>query len=217
MLWLLVVLLVAPAVWSAARRPLAVLAGGGLLLMAAEENDSDIKIAGREAKTPPEVEALREAAQLAHYKQTGDVEKARALGGQLARMVMAAEIAAYCGGSAAGRIHLHCRLLLSCAVQDALKSCLPANVLTDVANTAFNETLEGEYPNFYKQMTNSGALSFYTLGLRGEGDPADGLGRTFARLTDREGDDAAAKDGAHLYRDFLATVDQTVEACGLKR
>lgn len=185
-----------------------------ILLMSAQEDDSDIKIAGQEPRSLPEDEAKHEAEQLARYRETGKVEKARALGIALARLVMAEDIGAYCGGTVAGRIHLHCRLILSCAVQGTWKT-LP-KVLADVVYGAFSETLEQEYPNFYKQMVNSGALSFYTLGLRSQGDPAQEVGCTFARLTDRDGDAAAAADGARLYRTFLEKADRQLGASGLK-
>lgn len=204
-------------VWAAVKRPRAVPVQDGAVLMAFSEDDSDIKIAGREAKARPEEEAAREAAELAHYKQTGDVEKARALGGSLARLVMSEDIAGYCGGSAAGRVHLHCRLVLSCAVQCALKTRLPGTVLAGVANGAFTETLEREYPNFYKQLIGSGALSFYTLSLRDPGDPMGELGRTYAKMTNREGDAAAVEDGTQLFDTFLKKVEQAVETCRLGR
>ncbi|ADU28231.1 hypothetical protein [Ethanoligenens harbinense] len=216
MLWLFVILMSLSALWAAMRRPRTAAVPGGLFCMALEEDDSDIKIAGQERRNQPEEEALRAAEELEHRRRNGDLERARALGGELARQVMAEDIAAYCAGSVAGRVHLHCRLVLSCAVYDELAARLPGKVLADVARSAFNETLEGEYPNFYKQMTTSGAQSFYTLSLRGADDPADELGRTFARLTDREGNDAAARDGARLYRTFAAAVDRAVDACGLR-
>lgn len=188
-----------------------------VVLMAFTEDDSDIKIAGQEAKNAPEAEAAREAAELARYKQTGDVEKARALGNRLARLVMAEEIGSYCGGSAAGRVHLHARLVLSCAVQCALKTRLPGNVLADVVGSAFMTALEREYPNFYNQLVNCGALSFYTLSLRDADDPVGELGRTFAKMTNREGNVAAAQDGIRIFDTFLRKAEQAVATCGLAR
>lgn len=217
MLWLIVILMGLPVLWAAMRRMRAAALPVGPVFMAFKEDDSDIKIAGQERRTPPEEEAAHAAEELERRRRNGDLERARALGRELARQVMAEDIAAYCAGSVAGRVHLHCRLLLSCAAQGEMAARLPGNVLADVARGAFNETLEGEYPNFYKQMTTSGAQSFYALSLRGADDPADELGRTFARLTDREGNDAAARDGARLYRAFAAAADRAVDACDLKR
>lgn len=183
--------------------------------MAFIEDDSDIKIAGQEKENTPEAEVAREAAELARYKQTGDVEKARVLGDKLAHLVMSEEIGQYCGGNVAGRVHLHARLVLSCAVQCALKTRLPGSVLADVAGSAFLNMFEQAYPNFYNQLVNSGALSFYTLSLRDPNDPVGELGRMFARMTNREGDAAAAQDGIQIFDTFLRKAEQAVETGGL--
>lgn len=210
-MWYFAAMLLCLCMAACARRR-AVFAGGALLF-ARREDDSDMKIAGMEQK-PAEDEAARAAERLAQHKKSGADKKARALGEALAVRVMAEDVGALCSGDTAARAILQCRLLLSCAVSWQLDRLLD-KVLAGVAREAFTGTLERDYANFYTQMTTSGALSFYTLCLRDAGEPSERIGRTFARLSGREDDEAAARGGAALYRSFTAAVEQAIGACGL--
>lgn len=186
----------------------------GFAFLRQPEDDSDMKIAGREQK-PAVDEAARAGERLAMHKQSGAADTARSLGASLAARVMGENVGALCVGSAAGNIHLQCRLLLSAVAYHQLESLLPDKVLAGVAREALIGTLEREHAPFYAKMTTSGALSFYMLCLRGDGDTGACVGQTFARLTAREGDGAAARDGAALYRSFTAAVGREIRACGL--
>ena len=137
----------------------------------ARQEDSDMKIVPDGAVEMPEpaedsVEAM--ARLLDREKKNGNLSKARRLGARMAEEVASVEGYSTAAGGPAENPSLlpQRRILMAFAVEVGLDAFLPNNLVAQSAQNVFYDTLKILAPDFYDDLQESGAFSFYYLCVR---------------------------------------------------
>ena len=178
-------------------------------------DDSDMKIMGDDYDPPEEKDDAGETAQqLEKQKANGNLGRARQLGAMMAEEVSAVEGDAPAAGAA---LLTQRRILLAFAVEVGFEAFLPDNLLAETAQSVFYETLRKDAPDFYEDLQESGAFSFYFLCVREGRQVEQKVGGTYASLCGRPKDEALAQEGEALYRRFIDRVQRFVEGMGFLR
>lgn len=191
---------------------------GVLLCADGKEDDSDIRIAGHEPRRP-EDDPMTDVRELERHKHNGNLEKARALGEELARRILNED-----GDPAFGRdpsesdeLRRQRRMLLAFVVDAAVRQDISSQVLGQVVLREFTEKVKNSLPAFYEDISSSGSFSFYYVSLRRDSDDApkaeDAMGQTFAMLVGKEHDPVFEELGTALYLHFHDIVDRCVRSC----
>lgn len=92
------------------------------------------------------------------------------------------------------------------AVEVGLDAFLPNNLVAQSAQNVFYDTLRILAPDFYDDLQESGAFSFYYLCVRDGRHVARRVGENFASLCGRPGSESYARMGEDLYSRFIAQV-----------
>ncbi len=176
------------------------------------DDDSDMKIAGDDFEDPSDAnteESLEATAQLlTQEKQNGNLSRARRLGAIMADEVSAAD------GNVNPRLETEKnhvlptqrRILSAFAVEVGLDAYLPNQLVAQTAQNIFYNTLHITAPDFYDDLQESGALSFYYLCFRQGRQVERRIGETFASLCGMKGSEEYTRLGSELYSRFLAQV-----------
>ena len=179
--------------------------------------DEDIRIAGAEDDdADTDAEAEREAAELLRQRETGNLDRARALGAQLARALSDMDGAVGFGQDAreTPAVRAQRRLLFAFTVAYAIDEFVPGQVLQDVTLGMFYEALEENMPAFYGELDGSGAFTFYWLCVRNGGNVAAEIGRRFAMLASQSGDAVVEGMGEALFLRFCDEIKAVVGSAG---
>lgn len=192
-------------------------AAEGVFRFFEEEDDSDIKIAG--APKPETDEALEEANELEAQRSCGNLDKAHALGVELARKVISEDGEADLGqdGDEGEILRTQRRLLLAFSVISTVAERIKSNVLKGVVLKVFYDSLQQSLPDLYKDINSSGSFSFYTLCARRGGNVENCIGSTFAMLAGKEGDAVLEEFGKALYLRFVDITNKTIDSYNLKQ
>lgn len=183
----------------------------------ARQEDSDMKIVPDGAVEMPEpaedsVEAM--ARLLDREKKNGNLSKARRLGARMAEEVASVEGYSTAAGGPAENPSLlpRRRILMAFAVEVGLDAFLPNNLVAQSAQNVFYDTLKILAPDFYDDLQESGAFSFYYLCVRDGRQVERRVGENFASLCGRPGSESYARMGEELYSRFIAQVKRLT--CG---
>lgn len=187
-----------------------------LLLFANEEDDSDIKIAGAPSEAPAD-EAALEAEELRRQKENGSLDHARTLGKLLSKDIVRIDGEEAFGQDAreSGAVRIQRRLLLAFAASHGVETFVANKLVAKAALNAFYDTLQKEQPAFYDDLNGSGAFSFYVLCVRRGGSVEKEIGKTFAMLAGKEGDDVLAALGEALFIRFTDVIRGAIASVGL--
>lgn len=169
-----------------------------------QNDDSDMKIAGNEFKSPPSADDSEVTTYwLEKERSNGNLSRARRLGA-----IMAEEVSAVEGGhpAEAAAVLTQRRILLAFAVEVGLNQFLPNPLLSKTALSVFNETLRQIASVFYEDLQESGAFSFYYLCIREGHDVENKVGETFASLCGRKTDETLIREGKETYLHFIKLV-----------
>ena len=104
------------------------------------------------------------------------------------------------------------RILMAFAVEVGLDAFLPNNLVAQSAQNVFYDTLKILAPDFYDDLQESGAFSFYYLCVRDGRQVERRVGENFASLCGRQGSESYARMGEELYSRFIAQVKRLT--CG---
>ncbi len=179
----------------------------------ANREDSDIKIfkPSKEANTDGGVLSFVEG--MNHHRQNGNVDKAKALGQDLANMAfeegqnknLSDDI--FMSGDIFPQV---CALILF-STEAALNYYLPSQQLSTIAINSLHETLGSHNLPIYEQIISSPAFSFYYLSVRkGGSDIPYDIGEAFAMLCRRENDANFIDEGKRLYTMVLKVVENKI-------
>lgn len=182
-----------------------------------EEDDSDIKIAGKPA--PKTDEALAEANELEAQRSCGNLDKAHALGAELAQKVISEDGESTFGQSReeGNALRTQRRLLLAFSVISTVTECIKSSVLQGVVLKVFYDAVQKSLPDFYNDINSSGSFSFYKLCARRGGNIVNCIGSTFAMLAGKEGDAVLEEFGKALYLRFVDVTRKTIDSYNLKQ
>jgi hypothetical protein len=180
-------------------------------------DDSDMKIVTGDfdpAPEPAEESAEATARLLEREKKNGNLSKARRLGARMAEEVASIEGYTTAANGAAENPSLltQRRILLAFAVEVGLDAFLPNNLVAQTAQNVFYDTLHITAPEFYDDLQESGAFSFYYLCVRNGRQVEKKVGETFASLCGMKGSESYARMGQELYIRFTGQVKRLT--CG---
>lgn len=183
-------------------------------------DDSDVKIAdfsSGHAKNRPAQNAGEDPDSLDFFKsrENGNIEKSRLLGRRLAESVLTHE------GVGLFKLNSHKeeeqvktqrRLLLCFVVEIGIEKFTPNKIVARTALNTFYDHLKSISPGVYRDITETGAYSFYYLAYRRGGEAERNVGRAFAALCSMDGSGIYAELGEALYCSFLDVVRKTSDA-----
>lgn len=178
------------------------------------EDDSDMKIAGREPKEDTGAAVITEVNALKIQRENGNVDKANRLGAELCgKFIDKDGISAFGSDKAEPAVlTTQRRLLLAFAVDTTVENTVKNSILRDVIIKSFYDNLKMALPSFYEDLNKSGSFSFYTLCVRRGVDIEKYIGDTFAMLAGKEGDKLMAEFGKALYLEFIDVINKTVNS-----
>jgi hypothetical protein len=183
-----------------------------------EEDDSDIKIAGKEPVKKSD-DALADANELEKHRKNGNLEKARLLGAALSEKIVSQDGEACFGQDVAESegVRIQRRLLLTFVIANTVSEHIKSNVLQDVILDVFYNKLKQSLPEFYDDISQTGSFSFYTLCARRGGNIEESIADTFAKLSGKEGDPVSKELGKALYLRFYDVISNTIDSFGIKQ
>lgn len=183
-----------------------------------KEDDSDIKIAGKEPAPDDNSDAINEANELNALKKSGDVAKANELGSILSRKFLDADGVSSFGEDSeeSEAVKTQRRLLLAFTAVHVVKESLSNDIIRDIVIKSFYDSLKNAMPDFYEELMKSGSFSFYTLCVRRGGEVEKYIGETFAMLCSKEKDNVYKDFGTALYLRFVDVSHKAVDSFNLK-
>jgi len=177
----------------------------GCLVFAMAE-DGDMKIApdfsARRSRSAEDA-AEEGAAEFIKNRESGNIEKARALGRELALALMTVDPALEEFSSNEG-LATQAKALFSYTVNCAVEGCSPNSIIAHTALSTFYASVSEESPAISDRINDSAVVSQYILAgtSRGRGSVGE-IGQVFAKLCLYEGNDRYIALGEALYEKYL--------------
>jgi hypothetical protein len=186
---------------------------GGALMFSANEDDSDMKIAGAPGPAPADDTGDTEA-DLAEQTASGNLELAKKLGEELARKILDEDGVTNFGVDSreGDEVRRQRRLLLAFVVDNEVGDTVEGLLGHAVLNS-FYDLLKSEAPDFYEDVRGSASFSFYLLCVRDGENVEHCIGNSFAMLAGYEGDKVMSELGEALYFHFRDIVSAAITAC----
>ncbi len=178
------------------------------------KDDNDIKIFTSKKAAPADQDILSMVEAMNEQRRNGNTKKAEMLGYALATVALSdetkAELTDPCFFEAETYDQVGVLQLFS--AEAALNYFLPSSQLSVLAITALHKRLDELESDFYKNVVESSAYSFYYLSVRKGGeDVATDIGKTFAMLCKNEGNELYINQGRHIYNMVLHEVEKEVK------
>lgn len=183
--------------------------------------DEDIKIfdpekeeAQEEQKTEDDLRRL--AMEMMAQRRNGNSRRACLLGASLAELAPCdGELEALSGKYANDpEILYQIRVLATFTAESGMHGRITNQLLVTTAINAFYEKLMTRSPDFYNNISDGGAFTFYYLALREGGDTGAAIGKTFAMLCDMEANERIKALGTQIYETFSAYVEEQIGKAG---
>ena len=107
----------------------------------------------------------------------------------------------------------------ACLLGSALSQLAPCDgeLLATTAINAFYEKLMVRAPEFYSNISDGGAFTFYYLELRKGGNTGANIGKAFAMLCDMETNEQIRALGTQIYETFSEYLKRQIDAAGCVR
>lgn len=176
-----------------------------LLVLPAVAGDEDMKIVDG-SFTPSEADgAEAEAKTYMRQKSAGNVDRARALGGQFA-LALRERFARLNDPAFTDENTLrehHQAVLFSYAVNRVIADLSPNSILAQTALNVFYKDLEDHTPVLAEHIRDMAAFSLYILCERSEVCVDEEIGKIYARLCGEEGSRQLMDEGNRCYRDYF--------------
>ena len=175
--------------------------------MSVNKEDSDIKIVdGQFGKSDDFFDALEFIEETKKQRFNGNDARAKMLGANIVSsfsytaapddlLALAADYEV----EVTPEILCQIKILSVFAAEVCLNSLLPSAMLSGVAVNALYDVLDRVSPEFYSELYNSTAFSFYYMCLKADADVAGSIGRRFAMLCGDRDSRKLAFFGKKLY------------------
>ncbi len=188
--------------------------------MSIHKEDQDMKIFTTSQRSLEFAEAERIVAELEHERQNGNLARARKLGARLAEEVSKIGEPGNSFGylvevqeddAQAKETVQQRKILLAFAIESSIAVYSPSKLIgTTILNTYY-EMLSTCAKDFYDTISFAGAFSLYYLDLRRGIKVSRAIGKTFAKLCGKEGDQVYEELGYALNCRFYDTVCRLVD------
>lgn len=166
-------------------------------------DDSDIKIFAGKAKEDDNSEIFRLAEETKRHRDNGNSEKARRIGVLLAEKETAAlsdpSLKKFTGDP---EILYEIKVLSVFTAESSAHIYMPNAILATTAVNGIYDSLQAQFPGFYKNITCGTEFSFYYLNLRRGVEVEENIGKTFAMLCEDENNGELASLGAAIYKEL---------------
>jgi hypothetical protein len=175
--------------------------------------DSDMKIFAPDSPAPPPGEELeRLAAQTEALRESGNLDKAKRLGRELAGdSVRGCELLALAesfGFALTAQRERQLHVLMVFSAQQALRAALP-RLLAEAAVTAMNNYLINHSKAFWDTISDGSAFTQYLLAVQARESARDGaIGGVFAHMCGQEDNTDLSRLGATVF----TTAEELVKA-----
>lgn len=176
--------------------------------------DNDIKIFNPEKNKKADAEMLEMVEALDHHRRNGNAGRARKLGKDLAKLALNDELkdSLTDEGFLSSDVITEVGVLLLFSTEAALNYFLPTTQLSAIAIASLHDKLGQAESEFYKNVIESPAYSFYYLSIRkGGADVASDIGEAFAMLCRHEGDQKFIEEGKHIYNMVIREVEKDIK------
>ncbi len=186
--------------------------------------DEDIKIFDperdeklEERRTDDDLRRL--ADEMMAQRRNGNSRRACLLGSALSQLAPCdGELEALSGKYANDpEILYQIRVLSTFTAESGMHALIPNQLLATTAINAFYEKLMVRAPEFYSNISDGGAFTFYYLELRKGGDTGANIGKAFAMLCDMETNEQIRALGTQIYETFSEYVKRQIDAAGFVR
>lgn len=183
--------------------------------------DDDIKIFDpdgeeRRAEKRTEDDLRRLADEMMAQRRNGNSRRACLLGAALSELAPCDGELEELSGKYANdpEILYQIRVLATFTAESGMHTLIANQLLATTAINAFYERLMTRAPEFYNNISDGGAFTFYYLALRKGGDTAARIGETFAMLCDMENNERVKALGTQIYETFSLYVKDQIGKAG---
>ena len=176
--------------------------------------DNDMKIAGKTI-TKLQDDLFSEELEIRRQEAYGNIDKARKLGSELADIVIDYECDFDNLEIVDNYIKLHTKILFAFIVFTSLENYQNNKILASITLGIFDDQFKKRDANLYDELGATGAFSFYYLCVRRGNDVERCIGRTFAMLCGKDGDDTLIEYGEVLYFRFLNIIKMKAKEINL--
>lgn len=184
------------------------------------ENDVKIYNSGEKRTAQPDVGAILEA--VGQQRANGNIDKARKLGKRLATLTPTFDSDSLSLNLAdilkprflAPDILYQIKVLLVFTAEAALQMSLPSDLLATTAINAVYDNLRKTSPDFYRNISDGAAFTFYYLAVKRGGDIEKSIGETFAMLCSAGDNEGFIDAGRAVFRHASSVIGNEIEATG---
>ncbi|HOD02038.1 MAG: hypothetical protein BWY46_01885 [Firmicutes bacterium ADurb.Bin300] len=176
------------------------------------ENDKDVKIFGREQDDRSDDDLLF-IEEMNRQRESGNLERAKQLGRELVQLFIepnSDERLSLSGKDTDEQLLYHIKELKTFSALSTLQN-LQNRFLWETAVNAFYERLIKKYPEFYERVSAGTAFSFYRIDLKGKGDVAGRIGKSFAMLCGDENSEELSSIGEQVYKESRKKLNNLIE------
>lgn len=161
-------------------------------------NDDDIKIFHPRKSGGAGGDLMHLAALTDAYRRNGNMDKATALGEKLAGIVPE-EAFPEDSERLKNNELMQLRALMSFSAQIALQKYMPHSMLASQAVNAMFMKLSETSPGIFANISDGSSFTFYYLSLRKQENIEEEIGKNYAMLCERTGDEWFADLGSKVY------------------
>ncbi len=177
--------------------------------------DEDIKIAAIGVEKPKKQESERVIDEYTRESKNGNIEKAKALGRELAAEVVKNLNSFPAEEQDDAALSVQRGVMMTFAAVVAMEENIFSTVVHQAAENSFNEELQKLSPDIYKAVSDSGAFSFYYLAYRRGTEVVRRMGQTFAMLCSHDGDPIYHELGEAIYCWFKSLAESKFKDLGI--
>lgn len=188
--------------------------------MCKNAEDSDMKIVGSPHFTKEEgFDAVAFIEETKVQRFNGNSSKAKSLGSNIVSAFTyktapddIVKTAAKYNITIDNDILLQIKILSVFTAEYCIDNYLPLPMLSSMAVCELYDVLENVAPDFYNELSNSAAFSFYYLCIKEDGDTAALVGKQFAMLCGKKNDKNYEALGTELHKKDIATYIKAIQA-----
>ena len=178
-------------------------------------DDRDIKIfTGSKDLLPDDPESL--AQDIEHQRANGNMDRAKRLGERMSALNPDSEDIKELTGYKALPLSVlyQMRILMIFTAMTTIDISLPVNILSSAATTEMTNRLLETSKNFYDNISDGAAFTFYYLILRKGVDVPHNIGIQFASLCGKEDDEYYVNLGESIYNTVYEDINRTIGELG---